>query len=80
MTKLNAILSTACPKNTFLSHPRKTDRRSVARSRSFLEILARMASASSPPPPPSACAVVRGVLLLLVMVAPVRVASSDRRL
>lgn len=40
-----------------------------------------MASASSPPPPASACVVVSGVLLVLSgMVAPVRVASSDRRL
>lgn len=79
MTKLNAILSSACPRNTFLSHPRNTVRRSIARSFSFLVILARMASASSPPPPASACVVVRGVLLL-GMVAPVSVASSERRL
>ncbi len=39
-----------------------------------------MASASSPPPPASACVVVSGVLLSVGMVAPVRVASSDRRL
>lgn len=82
----NAMLNTACPKNTFLSHPRNTARRSIARSFSFLVILVRIVSASSPPPPASQSSVVNGVdvfsssLSLLGRVAPVSVASSLRRL
>ena len=79
ITKLNAMESRACPKKTFLSHPRNTARRSKLRSFSFLVILARMASASSPPPPLSQSWVVR-VAVLAGMVAPVSVASSLRRL
>lgn len=70
--------SKACPKKTFLSHPRKTARRSIDKSFSFLVIVARMASASSPPPPLSQSSVVRGVSA--GMVALVSVASSLRRL
>mmetsp|Transcript_13601 Transcript_13601/g.32935 ORF Transcript_13601/g.32935 Transcript_13601/m.32935 type:complete len:275 (-) Transcript_13601:18-842(-) len=75
----SAALSTACPRKTSLSHPRKTDRRSVERSRSFLAILARSASASGPPFPPSHSSVVRG-WPSAGGEAPVREASSVRRL
>lgn len=81
----NIILKSACPKKTFFNHPRKTDRRSNAKSFSFLVILVRIASASSPPPPPSAMDVVSVKLLLSseveeVSSAPVSEANSVRRL
>jgi len=83
MTYDRAMLRSAWPRKMFLSHPRKTDRRSRARSFSFLVSFVRMASASSPPPPASHWVVVRGdnaLLLFWGRVAPVSVASSLRRL